>query len=264
MKSGRRSLRGRREEQTLSFTVWLHSALLAVDLRSLGFQDDAHAARRKYKKEIDKLKPDLEAYNRQKEIAMGLAPGTLSQNGSSSSFSLTSFDPTEASSSQVRHFITWLFSLDSESGLCRWFRLLTSNRWRQKVSTATRTACYTPTTSPLMRRLTVLSARLTRSTLDRIDFFALSLIDYFTSIDKRRKFSRKRPNEDTGDITYINEKNRIFNKKVGISFRLHCCWSSLISAPRLHVTSTNIPQRYVPASSVGPHYKAQVHLVLLD
>ncbi len=34
------------------------------------------------------------------------------------------------------------------------------------------------------------------------------------SIDKRRKFSRKRPNEDTGDITYINEKNRIFNKKV--------------------------------------------------
>ena len=86
----------------------------------------------------------------------------------------------------------------------------------------------------------------------------------FTSIDKRRKFSRKRPNEDTGDITYINEKNRIFNKKVGISFLLHCCWSSLISAPRSHVTSTNIPQRYVPASSVGPHYKAQVHLVLLD
>ncbi len=37
------------------------------------------------------------------------------------------------------------------------------------------------------------------------------------SIDKRRKFSRKRPNEDTGDITYINEKNRIFNKKVELS-----------------------------------------------
>lgn len=37
---------------------------------------------------------------------------------------------------------------------------------------------------------------------------------YSVSIDKRRKFSRKRPNEDTGDITYINEKNRIFNKKV--------------------------------------------------
>ena len=44
----------------------------------------------------------------------------------------------------------------------------------------------------------------------------LPFIDrYHSSIDKRRKFSRKRPNEDTtGDITYINEKNRIFNKKV--------------------------------------------------
>jgi hypothetical protein len=41
-----------------------------------------------------------------------------------------------------------------------------------------------------------------------------SLITYSISLDKRRKFSRKRPNEDTGDITYINEKNRIFNKKV--------------------------------------------------
>ena len=64
--------------------------------------DDSHAARRKYKKDVDKLKPDLETYNKQKEAAMGLAPGTLSQNGST--FSLTTFDPTEASSSsQVCH-----------------------------------------------------------------------------------------------------------------------------------------------------------------
>jgi pre-mRNA-splicing factor SYF2 len=68
--------------------------------RSWHVADDAHAARRKYKKDVDKLKPDLEVYNRQKETAMGLAPGTLSQNGSSS-FSLTSFDPTQASGSQV-------------------------------------------------------------------------------------------------------------------------------------------------------------------
>jgi hypothetical protein len=67
--------------------------------------DDAHAARRKYKKDVDKLKPDLEAYNRQKETAMGLAPGTLSQNGSSS-FTLTSFDPTQASGSQVEPLVT--------------------------------------------------------------------------------------------------------------------------------------------------------------
>ena len=35
------------------------------------------------------------------------------------------------------------------------------------------------------------------------------------SISKKQKFSRKRPNEDEGDITYINERNRVFNKKIG-------------------------------------------------
>ena len=34
------------------------------------------------------------------------------------------------------------------------------------------------------------------------------------SVDKKSKFSRKRHNEDEGDITYINERNRVFNKKV--------------------------------------------------
>ena len=48
----------------------------------------------------------------------------------------------------------------------------------------------------------------------------LSIDRHSFSIDKRRKFSRKRPNEDTGDITYINEKNRIFNKKVESSLAL--------------------------------------------
>lgn len=45
----------------------------------------------------------------------------------------------------------------------------------------------------------------------------LSHIDYsfgLFSIDKKSKFSRKRPNQDDGDITYINERNRVFNKKV--------------------------------------------------
>jgi pre-mRNA-splicing factor SYF2 len=79
------------------------------------FPDDAHAARRKYKKEVDSLKPDLEAYNRQKETAMGLAPGTLSQNGSSSTFSLTTFNPTEASSSQVIHLTFPVPLTNSES-----------------------------------------------------------------------------------------------------------------------------------------------------
>jgi len=47
--------------------------------------DDSDAVRKKYKKDLDHLKPDLEAYNRQKEIALGLAAGTLTKAGSSSS-----------------------------------------------------------------------------------------------------------------------------------------------------------------------------------
>jgi pre-mRNA-splicing factor SYF2 len=78
--------------------------------------DDAHAARRKYKKEVDKLQPDLEAYNKQKEAAMGLAPGTLSQSGPST-FSLDVFDPTAASSSQVIHLHSPTPLTNSESVL---------------------------------------------------------------------------------------------------------------------------------------------------
>lgn len=62
--------------------------------------DDAHAARRRYKKDLDQIKPDLAEYNRKKEMAMGLAPGTLSRSGnavasSSSSSAITSFDPSQ-------------------------------------------------------------------------------------------------------------------------------------------------------------------------
>lgn len=43
-------------------------------------------------------------------------------------------------------------------------------------------------------------------------------------MDKRSKFSRKRANEGEGDITYINERNRVFNKKVCIrSFAYGVC-----------------------------------------
>ena len=44
--------------------------------------DDAHAARRKYKKDLDHLNPDRAAYNAQKEAALGYAPGALAPGGS--------------------------------------------------------------------------------------------------------------------------------------------------------------------------------------
>ena len=64
------------------------------------FIDDAHAARRRYKKDLDFIKPNIEAYNKQKEQALGLAAGTLSKSGSSTPVgsALTTFD---ASGGQV-------------------------------------------------------------------------------------------------------------------------------------------------------------------
>lgn len=47
-----------------------------------------------------------------------------------------------------------------------------------------------------------------------ISVAALKHHDLLHSVDKKSKFSRKRANEDEGDITYINERNRVFNKKV--------------------------------------------------
>jgi len=35
-------------------------------------------------------------------------------------------------------------------------------------------------------------------------------------IDSRGKSSRKRANDDEGDVTYINDANKVFNKKVGL------------------------------------------------
>ena len=47
------------------------------------FIDDAHAARRRYKKNLDFIKPDIEAYDKRKEQALGLVAGTLSKSGGS-------------------------------------------------------------------------------------------------------------------------------------------------------------------------------------
>ena len=66
------------------------------------------------------------------------------------------------------------------------------------------------------------------------------------SLDKRGKWSRKRANEDEGDVTYINQRNKVFNKKVSIfpgSFRsLNVC--------RSRASTTNTRPKYVIASSV--------------
>jgi hypothetical protein len=74
------------------------------------------------------------------------------------------------------------------------------------------------------------------------------------SIDKKGKFSRKRLNEDEGDITYINERNRVFNKKVCYSTPTPLKYKLKMSN-RLHDTTTNIPQRFGLVSSGERRYE---------
>lgn len=147
------------------------------------FHDDAHAARRRYKKDLDQIKPDLTQYNRQKEVAMGLAPGTLTKRagvsgaGASSSTTITNFDPQQGSNMQL---------------------VPTSQQQQLAAESLYRDA----------NSLLYADNKPTEDAIDRV----ISKIN--RDVDKKRNFSRKRANEDEGDITYINERNRVFNKKI--------------------------------------------------
>ncbi|KIJ64780.1 hypothetical protein HYDPIDRAFT_131885 [Hydnomerulius pinastri MD-312] len=139
------------------------------------FHDDAHAARRRYKKDLDLLKPNLEAYNRQKEQVLGLAAGSLSRSStpSGSSSALTTFDATGG-------------------------QMIPTTEQRMAVDNFYRDA----------NTLLYADNKPTEEAIDRV----VGKINQ--DIDKKGKFSRKRLNEDEGDITYINERNRVFNKKI--------------------------------------------------
>ncbi|KAG6877485.1 hypothetical protein C0992_009853 [Termitomyces sp. T32_za158] len=130
------------------------------------FHDDAHAARRRYKKDIDHIKPDLVEYNKQKELALGMAPG-----------SLMAFDPKVGSS-----------------------QLVPISQEQQQLAAAN-----------LYRDANTLIYGDNKPSEEAIDRMVSKINQ---DIDKKGKFSRKRLNEDEGDITYINEHNRVFNKKI--------------------------------------------------
>ncbi|TFK53055.1 SYF2-domain-containing protein [Heliocybe sulcata] len=140
------------------------------------FHDDAHAARRKYKKDLDYIKPNLEAYNRQKEIALGLAPGTLVKQGEGSSTSTESVP-------KMHHNVQLVPTTEEQ------------RRAAEMLYRDANTLLYADN-KPSEEAIDRVVEKLNRD------------------IDKKRKFSRKRANEDEGDITYINERNRVFNKKI--------------------------------------------------
>src|SRR5260370_14072719 len=81
---------------------------------------------------------------------------------------------------------------------------------------------------------------------------------YCISLDKRGKFSRKRLNEDEGDITYINEHNRVFNKKVRVPTHFQPVTSAdelYVVFPRLHGITTSIRKKLEIALNVERPYR---------
>ncbi|KAL7340250.1 SYF2 splicing factor-domain-containing protein [Rhodotorula toruloides] len=119
------------------------------------FTDYDDIARRKYKKDLDDFKPDLAAYNKQREA-------------------VTQTDALVASAS------------GGEVGP------VLDNTGLYRDANSFVYADHKPTDEQIDRVIGKLNS----------------------DIDKRQKRSRKRENEEQGDITWINEKNRMFNRKL--------------------------------------------------
>lgn len=124
--------------------------------------DDVTTTHRKYKKDLDRLKPNLEAYNRQKEIALGLEAGSLSGLSAPSSSQIAQI----AAQSGAGEADVELLYRDANS------MIYADNK----------------------------------PTEEAIDLVSSYLADQDS---KRRKFSRKRANEEQDHVTYINERNRV-------------------------------------------------------
>lgn len=133
------------------------------------FSDETQTAHRKYKKDLDLLKPDMEAYTRQKEVALGLQPGALVQAKPSEQQAIIAAAAAESSSAAeylYRDANTLLYADNKPS----------------------------------------------EEAIDRV------VGKLNKDLDKRGKWSRKRINAEEGDITYINERNKVFNAKVSRYF----------------------------------------------
>ncbi|PVF98719.1 SYF2-domain-containing protein [Serendipita vermifera] len=138
------------------------------------FHDEATSAYRKYKKDLDLLQPDLIAYNLEKEKALGLDPGTLVKRDEAGRMSLTA---------TAKEQSTMISAAEANGAVAE----------------------------GLYRDANSLSYADNKPSEEAIDRVVNKLNN---DLDKRRKWSRKRTNEDEGDVTYINERNKVFNKKI--------------------------------------------------
>ncbi|GAA6016634.1 hypothetical protein JCM11491_006026 [Sporobolomyces phaffii] len=145
--------------------------------RRSGFQFSNYddVARIKYKKDLDDFKPDLAAYNAQK----------------------ASTSNSSTASSQALQVLATSGTSSTPDGAA--------------VATSSSTVGQHLAGQGLYRDANSFVYADHKPTEDQIDRVIGKLN---SDLDKRQKRSRKRENEDQGDITWINEKNRMFNKKL--------------------------------------------------
>lgn len=157
---------------------WEKSRQTQLEKSNFEFDDVDSRAQRTYDRDTVKLKPDLVAYNRQKEAALGLAPGTIVPLAAKSS------DGTSALTKRVN---------------------------QAEVSRALGAM------ENLYRDGNTLAYGDSKPSEEAIDRVVGKLNE---DTERRFKALRKRKAGDDadGDVTYINDANKVFNKKINRYF----------------------------------------------
>lgn len=150
-------------------------------------------ARRKYKKDIDALKPDMNSYRAQRELAHSTSIAEQPSSNKEDYDEEGNLIPAGSSSGELsRSRAEEILYRDANSFVY---------------------ADHKPNDDAIDRVVSYINDKwvtvLVSLFENRIDL----MIRVLTSVDKRYKRSRIRK-EDEGDITYINERNKHFNKKV--------------------------------------------------
>ncbi|GAB1289075.1 Pre-mRNA-splicing factor SYF2 [Apodemus speciosus] len=171
----------------------------------LGFSDYAAAQLRQYHRLTKQIKPDMESYERQREKQASLcSPGTNSVD--QAGLDLRNPPASASQSAGIKASpgspeIACLILLSAGiKGVCHCAR---HQRCVPLCPASKVGEDFFPTSNSLLHGTHVPSSE----EIDRM------VLDLEKQIEKRDKYSRRRPYNDDADIDYINERNAKFNKK---------------------------------------------------
>lgn len=141
--------------------------------------DEADFASKRYERDVRKTKHDVDGYNRQKELALGLAPGTLAP---------VLAEPAAGSRASA--------ALSAREDLYRGADTLTYGDNK-------------PTDDQIDRVIGKMNEKWV---------LLLSRCTELTTRSKGKAEKKKKRKDDTGEVNYINERNKVFNQKINRYF----------------------------------------------